>query len=593
MLVRAGTRGLSTGWARAAQAAATHTSGWSYVCGPGSPPLLGTTIGQAVDRAAAKFGEREGLVVTHQAGLRRTFAQLREDIDRLAAGLLELGLRPGDRLGIWGPNNYEWFITQFAAAKAGLILVNINPAYQPAELLYCLNKVGVAALVAAESFKSQNYYNLLSSVVPEVETSKAGQLASKAVPSLRHVILMTEAEVPGVHKFAEVATNAGSEHQQLVEQLTHQIQMDHACNIQFTSGTTGNPKGVTLSHHNLVNNAYQIGQRIGYNTKPHRICVSVPFYHCFGNVAGTLASMLHGATCVVPCPSFNGPACVAAIESERCTSIYGTPTMFVDMLASARKSKPDVSHVETGIMAGAPCPQELCRNVVEELNMQDFVVCYGMTETSPVTFQGFNSDSTEVKTGTIGFPANHVEVAVMDGEGRIVEAGVAGELVTRGYSTMLGYWGDKEKTEEVIGPDRWFHTGDVAVIDQAGYGQIVGRMKDMIIRGGENIYPREIEEFLHTHPAVSEAQAFGVRDERLGEELCVWVKLNAGQVVTTEELRQFCKGRLAHFKIPKHFSLVTEFPTTVTGKIQKFVMRDLEEEKLGVLEAKRSSSTAS
>merc|ERR1712106_415906 len=319
----------------------------------------------------------------------------------------------------------------------------------------------------------------------------------------------------------------------------------------FTSGTTGNPKGVTLSHHNLVNNAYNVGTRIGYDKKPHRICVSVPFYHCFGNVAGTLASCLHGATCVAPCPSFNGKACVEAIEKERCTSIYGTPTMFVDILAFARQMQPDVSHVETGIMAGAPCPQELCKNVVAELNMEDFVVCYGMTETSPVTFQGFSTDSMAVKTGTIGFPANHVEVAVMDTEGKIVEAGEEGELVTRGYSTMLGYWGDKE-----------------------GYGQIVGRMKDMIIRGGENIYPREVEEFLHTHAGVREAQAFGVPDDRMGEELAVWIKLNDGHELLEKDIKKFCKGKLSHFKIPKYIEFVDTFPTTVTGKIQKFVMRD-------------------
>jgi len=564
---------LSTSTNRPKQTQVDHTSNWSYVCGPGTPSLLGITIGQGVDIAADTFGDREGLVVSQQ-NIRRNFTQLKQEIDMLAAGFVELGLKPGDRLGIWGPNTHEWYLTQFAAAKAGLILVNINPAYQPSELKYCLNKVGVTALVAAESFKSQDYYSLLCSVVPEVADSLPGQVNSKDVPTLKNVIIMSEKNLNGTFRFKDILSHAGSGSQNLVSELSNKIQMDDACNIQFTSGTTGNPKGVTLSHHNLVNNAFQIGHRIGYDTKPHRICVSVPFYHCFGNVAGTLASSLMGATCVVPCPSFNGKACVEAIEKEKCTSIYGTPTMFVDMLDYARQLKPDVSHVETGIMAGAPCPKELCKNVVAELNMKDFVVCYGMTETSPVTFQGFCQDSMLVKTGTIGFPSNHVEVAVMDTDGKIVEAGVEGELVTRGYSTMLGYWEDKTKTDEVIGMDRWFHTGDVAVLDKKGYGQIVGRMKDMIIRGGENIYPREVEEFLHTHAGVREAQAFGVPDDRMGEELAVWIKLNDGHEMAEDDIKKFCKGKLSHFKIPKYIEFVDTFPTTVTGKIQKFVMRD-------------------
>jgi len=579
---------LSTSPTLAKQSPVEHSSNLSYVCGPGTPPLVGITIGQAVDLAADTHGDSEGLVVSQQE-VRRNFTELKEEIDMLAAGFLELGLRPGDRLGIWGPNTHEWFLTQFAAAKAGLILVNINPAYQPLELKYCLNKVGVSALVAAESFKTQDYHSLLTSVVPEVGTSLPGQINSKEVPSLKHVIMISEKQHNGAFRFKDIISHAGSGSVNFVSELTKRIQMDHACNIQFTSGTTGNPKGVTLSHHNLVNNAFHIGHRIGYDKKPHRICVSVPFYHCFGNVAGTLASMIHGATCVVPCPSFNGKACVEAIEKERCTSIYGTPTMFVDILGFARQMKPDVSHVETGIMAGAPCPQELCKNVVEELNMKDFVVCYGMTETSPVTFQGFGADSMEVKTGTIGFPANHVEVAVMDTEGKIVETGVEGELVTRGYSTMLEYWGDKEKTEEVIGVDRWFHTGDVAVINKAGYGQIVGRMKDMIIRGGENIYPREVEEFLHTIPGVKEAQAFGVPDDRMGEELAVWIKLNESHNLDEKDIKQFCKGKLSHFKIPKYIEFVDSFPTTVTGKIQKFVMRDVLAKKLQESEQRSSA----
>jgi len=551
----------------------------SYVCGPGSPPLLGMTIGQAVDRAEELYGDREGVVDVAQ-NQRRTFSQLRTEINSLAAGFLELGLEPGDRIGIWGQNTLEWYITQFAAAKAGLVLVNINPAYQAQELKYCLNKVNVKAIVCNETFKTQDYHKMMVSIMPELETCAPGGLNSSSVPSLKHVIIISETNMSGSFRFKDILTGAGSQHLNKVDELSGLIQMDQPANIQFTSGTTGNPKGVTLSHHNLINNAYHIGHRIGYDKGAHRICVSVPLYHCFGNVAGTICGILHGATDVFPSPSFNGLECAKAIESEACTSIYGTPTMFVDILASARQIKPNVSHVETGIMAGAPCPKELCKNVVAELNMKDFVVCYGMTETSPVTFQGFCSDDMDLKTGTIGFPSNHVEVAVMDENDKIVPAGVSGELCTRGYSTMLGYWGDKQKTDEVIKQDRWFHTGDIAVIDSNGYGQIVGRMKDMIIRGGENIYPREIEEFLHTHPEIQEAQAFGVSDERMGEELAAWIKLNPGSSLRSEDIKSFCKGKLAHFKIPKYLEIVDGFPTTVTGKIQKFVMKEILEEKL-------------
>jgi len=553
----------------------------SYACGPGDVPLLGLTIGQAVDRSVDLYSDREGLVdVTKNK--RRTFGQLRDEINSLAAGFIQIGLKPGDRIGIWGTNTLEWFLTQFAAAKAGLVLVNINPAYRPNELKYALNKVGVKAIVCDEKFKTQDYHQILLSIAPELNNSKPGQLKSNEVPSLQHVIIISENHKSGSYRFQDVLTAGGSRDFAQMESLSSKIQMDSPANIQFTSGTTGNPKGVTLSHHNLVNNAFNIGYRIGYNTKPHRICVSVPLYHCFGNVAGTLCGMLHGATNVYPAPSFNGQACAQAIATEKCTSIYGTPTMFVDMLASFRQLKPDYSHVETGLMAGAPCPKALCKNVVAEMNMKDFAVCYGMTETSPVTFQGFCADDMDLKTGTIGYPANHVEVAVMNENGEMVPAGVPGELCTRGYSTMLGYWGDKAKTDEVIKGDRWFHTGDVAVIDSQGYGQIVGRMKDMIIRGGENIYPREVEEFLHTHPEIQEAQAFGVSDERMGEELAAWIKLSQGSSLTDNCVKSFCKGKLSHFKIPRYVKVVDEFPTTVTGKIQKFVMKAEYEKELQI-----------
>jgi len=541
--------------------------------GPKEPPLLNITLGQAVDEAAERWPNREGLVVTHQ-NVRRTFSQLQQEVTDLAAGFLELGLKPGDRVGMWGPNTHEWYLTQFATAMAGLVLVNVNPAYQPRELKYALNKVSVSAIVASEHFKSQDYHSILRDVMPEIDVASPGNINSKEVPSLKHVIMISEKQQSGAHKFREIHSCAGSDSRRRLKETEATIKVHNPCNLQFTSGTTGNPKGVTLSHHNILNNAYHIGHRIGYNEKPHRICVSVPLYHCFGNVAGTLSSVLHGATCVLPCPSFNAKACVEAIEQEKCTSIYGTPTMFVDMLDVARQTKPDVSHVETGIMAGAPCPPELCKNVMSELNMADFVVCYGLTETSPVCFQGFCSDTMDRKVGTIGFASNHVEVAVVDDKGDVVEPGVKGELCTRGYSTMLGYWGDPEKTREAITEDGWFHTGDQAVIDSTGYGQIVGRIKDMIIRGGENIYPVEVEDFLYTHPAVMEAQVVGIPDPRMGEEVIAWVKLNPGHQITQQDLKKFCKGKLSHFKIPKFIFMVDSFPTTVTGKIQKFVMKE-------------------
>jgi len=389
---------------------------------------------------------------------------------------------------------------------------------------------------------------------------------------------MTEGANPGTVPFAE-AMSAGTGLQSEIEEIKKGVKMDDGANIQFTSGTTGNPKGACLSHHNIVNNAYNIGLRIGYDKKYARICCCCPLYHTFGCVIGNINALIHGCTMVLPSPSFDPQASIQAITDEKCTSVYGTPTMFIDMLDVARKVKPDLSSVHTGIMAGASCPEELCRDVVNELNMKDFVVAYGMTETSPVTFQGFCDDNMKLKTSTIGYPSDHTEVKVVDEDGQVVPTGVAGELCTRGYSTMLGYWGDKEKTEQVYKEDRWFHTGDTAIIFENGYGQIVGRMKDMIIRGGENIYPREIEEFLHSHPDIAEVQAIGVADKRLGEDLAVWVRMrgDASSELTAEEVRAFCKGRLAHFKIPKYIYFVESFPTTVTGKIQKFKMREVTE----------------
>eukprot|EP00088_Acartia_fossae_P014139 TRINITY_DN1753_c0_g1_i2.p1 TRINITY_DN1753_c0_g1~~TRINITY_DN1753_c0_g1_i2.p1 ORF type:complete len:641 (+),score=202.54 TRINITY_DN1753_c0_g1_i2:63-1985(+) len=578
------TRLMSTSPVVRHQAAAQVNTQLSYMAGPTGPQvpaLLDLTIGQTVERGADLFGDREGLVDLGQ-NQRRTFNQLRQEINSLAAGFVELGLEQGARIGIWGPSTIEWYLTQFAAARAGLVLVNINPAYQPEELKYCINKVGISAIVCHDKFKSQDYYRLIQRIAPELGASST--LSSSSVPTLKHIIVISDElshqQKAGAHSFSDILRNAGSEAHSKLDSM--QVSPLSAANIQFTSGTTGSPKGVVLSHYNLVNNSMQLGHRLGYDTKEHRICLSVPMHHCFGNVAGTICGMMHGATVVVPAPSFNGAACADAIETEKCTSLYGTPTMFIDILDNIRKTQPNLDSLETGIMAGAPCPRELCRNVMAEMNMDNLCVAYGLTETSTAVTQGFASDSLDQMTGTVGFPTNHMEVRVVDEQGEVVPVGVPGELCSRGFSTMLGYWGDEEKTRETITADGWIRSGDRAVMDANGYVSIVGRIKDMIIRGGENIYPREIEEFLHTHPAVQEAQVFGVADDRMGEEVAVWLKLNSGYELDEADIKSFCKGKLAHFKIPRYVDFVDSFPLTATGKIQKFNLKAIMEERLAM-----------
>jgi len=573
----------STGRIHHHQAAIQVETTWSYLAGPSGssvPGLSTMTLGETVDRAAGLYGDREALVDVAQ-NQRRNFTQVRKEINNLAAGFLELGLKPGERIGVWGPSTIEWYTTQFAAAKAGLVLVNINPAYQPEELKYCINKVGISAIVCNDKFKTQDYYKLIQKIAPELGSSST--LNSTSVPTLKYVIVISSSgnstsSKPGAHSFTDILQNAGSQAHKTLNNLN--ISSLGAANIQFTSGTTGSPKGVVLSHYNLVNNSRQLGHRLGYDKKEHRICLSVPMHHCFGNVAGTICGMMHGATCIVPAPSFEGVACAKAIEEERCTSLYGTPTMFIDILDNIRKTQPNLETLETGIMAGAPCPRELCKNVMTEMKMSNLCVAYGLTETSTAVTQGFASDNLDLMTGTVGYPTNHMEVSVVDENNKVVPVGTPGELCSRGFNTMLGYWGDEEKTRETITADGWLRSGDKAVMDSNGYVRIVGRIKDMIIRGGENIYPREIEEFLHTHPAVQEAQVFGVADERMGEEVAVWIKLNNGYEIKHSDIKPFCKGKLAHFKIPKYIDFVDQFPLTATGKIQKFHLKAITEEKL-------------
>ncbi|XP_069969606.1 medium-chain acyl-CoA ligase ACSF2, mitochondrial [Penaeus vannamei] len=555
---------------------------WSYVSTPSSEPLLGLSIGQVVDRAERRFGDREAVVSVHQA-VRRTFSQVKEESDLVAAGFLAAGLEPGDRLGIWGPNSYEWYLTQFAAAKAGLILVNINPAYRPSELEYCLNKVGVKGIVCDEEFKTSDYYKMLCALAPELPSSVPGDLSSATLPHLKKVFFRSQEKLSGTFRFADLYEAGESSHRKKVDELSSKIQFDTACNIQYTSGTTGLPKAAVLSHHQIVNNAYHnIGKRIGYGEKPHRICLSVPLYHCFGCVAGTVCGMLYGATCVMPSAGFDPDAIVRTLGSEKITSCYGTPTMFVDILNAYRKNPTDLSAISTGIMAGAPCPQELVMAVMNELKMKDFIVMYGMTETSPVTFQCFPSDPPEVRSSTIGYPGDHIEVKVVDESGAIVRAGEAGELLVRGYCNFLGYWDDPGKTREIVTEDRWLRTGDLVLIQPDGYGRFLGRIKDMVIRGGENIYPAEVENFFMGHPDVIEAQVFGVPDARMGEEVATWIRKAEDSSLSDTELREWCKGKIAHYKVPRYMLFKDEFPRTVTGKIQKFKMRELTIEELNL-----------
>ncbi|XP_076053938.1 medium-chain acyl-CoA ligase ACSF2, mitochondrial-like isoform X1 [Oratosquilla oratoria] len=546
---------------------------WSYVSCVGQMPLSGLTFGQMVDRAEDLYGDREAIVSVHQ-GVRATFSQMKEEADKLAAGFLALGLNPGDRIGIWGPNMYEWVLTQYAAAKAGLVLVNINPAYRPNELLYCLNKVSVRALVCAKSFKTSDYYKLLCEIAPEIPEGTPGNLKVKKMPNFQHVIMISEEKHDGCFKFNEVLQAGDSRHTKTLQELSNRIQFDDACNIQFTSGTTGSPKAAALSHHNIVNNALFIGLRCGYGTENHRICLPAPLYHCLGCVCGTLTGLVWGATCVMPSAGFDPEACVTTFEKERITSCYGTPTMFVDILKCARDDPKDFSSLFTGIMAGAPCPQELVMAVMEKLNMKDISVMYGMTENSPVTFQCFPSDPLSIRSSTIGFPGDHIEVKVVDSDGRVVRTNEPGELLIRGYCNFLGYWGDEEKTKEVFTADRWFKTGDLAAIRTDGYGQIIGRIKDVIIRGGENIYPAEVENFFMGHPDIIEAQVFSIPSSRLGEEVAAWLRTNENSTLTADDVKQWCKDKIAHYKIPRYILFKDEFPRTVTGKIQKFIMRD-------------------
>ena len=530
----------------------------SWVVGARDSPLLEMTIGQALDDAAARWGDYDAVVSVSQ-GIRWSWRELDFRADAMAAGFLALGLEPGDRIGIWSPNCAEWALTQFAAAKIGLVLATINPAHRTSELEFTLNKTGTKAIVAAQSFKTSDYLAMVEAI---------------EVPRQMHRIQIGAVPRSGWLRFDDVPRFASKSELSRRRDISARLDRNDAINIQFTSGTTGQPKGATLSHRNILNNGWFVGQAQQLGPED-RICVPVPLFHCFGMVMGNLAGVTCGATVVYPSAGFDARATLSAVEQERCTALYGVPTMFIAELMLEDFDRFDLSSLRTGVMAGAPCPVEVMRQVVERMHMSGVTNAYGMTETSPVSFQTDPDDSLERRVATIGRVQPHLEVKAIDAEGRITARGVPGEFCTRGYSVMLGYWDDPGRTAEAIDSEGWMHTGDIGVIDAAGYGNIVGRIKDMVIRGGENVYPREIEEFLFTHPKIAEVQVVGVPDVRLGEELCVWIRLVAGETSNAEEIRAYCVGRIAHYKIPRYVRFVEEFPLTASGKVQKFVIRDL------------------
>ena len=556
----------------------------SYVHGAASVPLLGETIGAALNRTAAQFGERDALISCHQ-DVRYTYAELLEQVNRAARGLLALGVARGDRIGIWSPNAAEWMITQYAAAKTGAILVNINPAYRLRELEYALNQSAVRVLVTARRFRTADYVDMLLTLAPELATSAQGALNLRALPALRHIVYLADHAGPGGIAWSDLSAAGERVDVATLTAAEDAVQFDDAVNIQYTSGTTGSPKGATLSHHNILNNGFFVGEVLKY-TAADRICVPVPFYHCFGCVMGNLAALTHGAAVIIPEESFDAEATLRAIASHRCTSIYGVPTMFIAMLGHSRFDTYRLDSLRTGIMAGAPCPIEVMRQVIERMHVRDVTICYGMTETSPVSLQSALDDPIEARVSTVGRIHPHVECKIISPDsGAIVPRGTPGELCTRGYSVMLGYWDNREATGAAIDAAGWMHTGDLAVMREDGYVNIAGRLKDMIIRGGENISPREIEEFLYTHPKISEVQVIGVPDLKYGEEVCAWVRLRDGQHATDDEIRDYCRGQIATYKIPRYIRFSTEFPTTVTGKIQKFRMREVSVTELGLLSA--------
>ena len=546
--------------------------GQSYLCGQANEPLLYETIGACVERIAATYPDKEALVVRHQ-NIRWTFSEYKSRIDALAAGLVSLGVEPGDRVGIWSPNRVEWCLTQFATAKIGAIMVCINPAYRPYELEYALNKVKCQTIITAAQFKTSEYLQMLQEMAPELATCEPGELKSIKLPHLTTVIRMGDTVSPGMFNFDKVCEMGEDTHYDRMAEIAPTLQADDAINIQFTSGTTGSPKGATLSHFNILNNGLQVGAGMRF-TSEDRLCIPVPLYHCFGMVMGNLTCMTHGACAVFPDEGFDPDVVLRTVVEEKCTALHGVPTMFVAETDLPNVAEYELSTLRTGVMAGAPCPLELMHQVIDKLNMSEITIMYGQTETSPVNHMTDIDAPAEKRCGTVGRVGPYQEIKIIDESGRVVPLGDKGELCCRGYSVMQGYWDDKARTDETIDATGWLHSGDLAEMDEEGYVQIVGRIKDMIIRGGENVYPREVEEFLYTHPDIQEVQVFGIPDERYGEIVCAWVQLKQNATLNEQGVKSFCRDQITHFKVPSLVRFVDEFPMTVTGKIQKFKMRE-------------------
>jgi len=553
----------------------------SYVSGISDKPLLGLTIGDLFDETVNTYPDHDALIVRHQS-LRYTYRALQEAVNRCARGLMESGVEKGDRVGIWSPNCAEWTITQFATSKIGAILVNINPSYRVHELAYALTQSGCSVLVIAPSFKSSDYTAMIRELAPELDHARPGELQSIKLPELRTVIRLAPDKVPGMRAWNDLLAMADSVSDDELTVRQRSLEFDDPINIQYTSGTTGYPKGATLSHHNILNNGYFVAETMNF-TDSDRLVIPVPLYHCFGMVMGNLGCVTHGAAMIYPGAGFDAGAVLEAVHEERATAVYGVPTMFIAELEHPDFDRYDLASLRTGIMAGSPCPAEVMKKVIERMHMTEVEIAYGMTETSPVSFQTRPTDPFDKRVGTVGRIHPHLEVKIVDTDtDKVVQVGAVGELCTRGYSVMLHYWNNEEATAEAVDHAGWMHTGDLAVMDEEGYTSIVGRIKDMVIRGGENIYPSEIESFLYGHPKITDVQVIGVPDEKYGEELMTWIKVRDGEALTAEEVKDFCRGKIAHYKIPRYVKFVDDFPMTVTGKIQKFIMREESIKELGL-----------
>ena len=554
----------------------------SYAYGTSSQPLLGMTIGEKFDQACQQYAEQDAVVSLHQ-NVRLTYKELQAQVNAFACSLLKLGLKKGDRLAIWSPNCVEWTITQFAAFKAGIILVNLNPAYKSNELEYVMNKVSCKGLVIASQFKSTNYQDILMKIAPEIKGAENKVLKAERLPHLKYIIKIDEEEHTGLHRFSDLLTPPSKRQLNQLELVASESQFDETINIQFTSGTTGNPKGTMLTHNNILNNGYFVGEAI-HLSPADRVCISVPLFHCFGMVMGNLACITHGSTMVYPSAVFNPLETLKAIQQEKCTAAYGVPTMFIAILEHEQFDDFDLSSLRTGIMAGSPCPREIMQRVIDRMHMSEITICYGMTETTTVSAQSSTSDSVEQRVGTVGRVHPHLEIKIVDEQGKVVPRGQLGELCVRGYSVMLGYWEDHEKSQEVIDSARWMHTGDIAEMDEAGFVKIKGRIKDVVIRGGENLFPKEIEDFLYTHPDVSDVQVIGLPDTRYGEELCACIILHEHHEITEGSIRQYCAEHISHNKVPRYVRFFNEFPMTASGKAQKFKLQEFMRNELDLKE---------